>query len=250
MHLPEPTFPPLLTGHPVKSPVMPFAHAVEAARAGRLGAGDVVWSRNTSRLDCAIVLEPDVPPERTLEIHYLTMVAFGDALGATAPPEVAVTYGWPATLRVNGGIAGGFRTAMADTCGETGAPDWLVVSVGLAMRGDFSILDPGRDRDHTNLDEEGCSEVDRTTLLDSFCRHFLTWIHTWEEDGFKPVHENWLFRADGYREEIALTYDGRALKGTFIGLDDHGNLLLKTDAGMEVLLTERALGALLQQAET
>lgn len=248
MHLPEPTFPPLLTGHPVKRPLMPFAHAVAGARAGQLGAGDVVWSRNTSRLDCAIVLEPDVAPERALEMHYLTMVAFGDALGALAPPEVAVTYDWPATLRVNGGIAGGFRTAMAKRRDDISAPDWLVVGVSLAMRGDLSILDPGRDRDHTNLDEEGCAEVDRTSLLDSFCRHFLTWIHTWEEDGFKPVHEAWLFRADGYREEITLAYEGREIKGTFIGLDDHGNLLLKTGTGVDVVLTERALPELLQPA--
>jgi biotin-(acetyl-CoA carboxylase) ligase len=240
VHLPEPTFPPLLRGHPVKRPARPFAEAVEGARAGRLGAGDVVWSRNVIRLDFAIVLEPEVRRQRALEMLYVAMVAFGDAFGAVAPPEVAVTYRWPQTILVNGAFVGDMPIAMAAGTGADGAPAWLVVGADIALRDDSRRHEPGLDPGTTTLFDEGCGEVTRTSLLESFCRHFLTWVHTWEQDGFAPAHQIWLGRAHDREAEVTIDCAGESLTGTFVGLDECGNLLLRTPAGVELVGTERA----------
>lgn len=240
MHLPEPTFPPLLTGHPVKRPARPFAEAVDGARRGALGAGDMVWSRNASRLDCAIVLEPEVRRERALEMLYVAMVALGDALGAVAPPEVAVTYRWPQSILVNGGFVGDMPIAMADETAADGAPAWLVIGAEIVLRDDSRRREPGHAPDRTTLYEEGCGEVTRTSLIESFCRHFLAWVHTWEEDGFAPAHRIWLGRAHDREAEVTIDCAGERLTGTFVGLDESGNLLLRTSAGVELVATERA----------
>jgi len=235
MHLTEPTFPPLLNGIAVRGRPRPFELARAKAAAGVAEAGDVFWSRDTSRLDCAIVLEPEVETPRALHMLLTAMVAFGDALGAIAPPEVGVFYRWPAEILVNGARAGRLRVALPDDAREDSVPRWLVVGIEVDILADEKGPEPGFDADSTTLHAEGCEEIDRTRLVESFCRHFLVWVHTWNEDGFRPVHEAWLQRADGLNEEITVAHDGETLTGRFLGLDEAGNLLLKRGEGVTML---------------
>lgn len=243
MHLPDPVFPPLLAGHAVKAPALPFQAACEGAQAGRLDAGDIVWARDTGRLDCAIVLEPDVDRDTAAEMLFVAQVALGDAIGAVAPPEIAVRYRWPDVITVNGAMAGAARLAMAGESDPDGAPRWLVVGVDVAIRRASFTLDPGADADRTTLWDEGCTELDRTGLLESFCRHFLSWIDGWGTDGFAPAHAIYLGRLENAGDGAELTVEtpsGR-VAGAFVGLDEHANLLFRTGAGVAMV---RAVDAL------
>ena len=141
MHLEDPQFPPLLEGHAVKAPKRPFAEACRLARARRLGAGDVVWSRNTGRAEFAVVLEPDVALERALQMGPLLMVALGDCLGSLCPPKVAIQYRWPGGILLNGAPAGEVRLAAARVP-VAEIPAWLVVGAGLDIAA--PRLSPGR----------------------------------------------------------------------------------------------------------
>lgn len=235
MKLPDPTFPPLLTGHAVKAPDRPFEVACREAETGTLGAGDLVWARNLDRVQAALVLEPDVPPDRAREMLFVAMVAAGDAIGALAPPEVALTWDWPASLRANGGLIGGLSLALPEEMGDDGAPVWLVIGLEIALRPDGRSAEPGHDPDRTTLQDEGCGDLDRTGLIEAWARHLLAWIDTWQQDGFAPVHEAWMFRAGGRGEHITVEHEGASHEGTFLGLDDHGGLLLKGSDGTVVL---------------
>lgn len=231
MHLPDPTFPPLLTGHAVKGKPGPFELACAQAAAGEAGAGDVFWARDTARLDWACVLEPEVRTSRALQMHYVLMLAFGDAFGAIAPPEVGLQFRWPSTLLVNGGIAGKARIAVGPENDE-GIADWMAVGIGITIKRDTGGFEPGNAPEETALYEEGCGEITRTELVDSLSRHFLTWVHTWNEEGFKSIHEGWLARAENWQSEISVEWNGTQHAGTFITIDDEGNLLLKTTDGV------------------
>ncbi len=242
MHQPDPTFPPLLTGHGVKSPTRAFEHALEGARAGTFSAGDLVWSHNTQRLECALVLEPEVSRARSMEILHVGMVAFADAFGALAPPEVGVLYRWPNRLRINKGEIGMMRLVASNNSDSEGVPDWLVLDLGIQIRPARMIDDPGTDLDFTNLMEEGCGEITRSELLESYARHLLTWIHNWSADGFRSVHDTWMDRAEDEESEITLAYEGETLIGTFMGLDESGNLLLREGEKTRLLSVENALG--------
>lgn len=240
MKLPDPTFPPLLTGHSVKAPERPFETACRGAASGDFGAGDLVWARNLDTMLVAVVLEPDVDRAAAGEMLYVAMVAAGDSIGALAPPEVAITWDWPATLRANGGRIGGLRLAMAPQ--ETdGVPDWMVVAIEVAIAPQGRIGEPGQDPDRTTLYDEGCGELDRTMLIESWSRHLLSWIDTWQQDGFKPVHDAWMFRASARNETVRVRKGQEEIEGTFIGLDDHGNMLLKRDSGTVLIETADAL---------
>jgi len=243
MHLPDPTFPPLLTGHDIKSPVRALDHARAGARAGTLGAGDLVWSRNTQRLECALVLEPEVSRARSMEILLVGMVAFADAFGALAPPEVGVLYRWPNRLRINKAEVGAMHLELSEHADENGVPDWLVLDLGVQMRPAKMIDDPGTDMEFTNLLEEGCAEVTRSDLIESYSRHLLTWIHSWTVDGIRSVHDAWLERAEDKEAEITVPYNGEDVAGTFMGLDESGNLLLRDGKKTRLLTLDNALGS-------
>jgi len=194
---------------------------------GELGAGDLVWSRNAARAELAIVLEPEVALERALQMAPLMLVALGDCLGALAPPKVAIHYRWPMGILLNGSIAGAVRLA-ASRVPAGQIPAWLVVAAEL------DIAAPRQERrewSRTSLAEEAGEEITRTDVLQSLAAHFLTWLNTWGDEGFRPVHDQWLFRAEGREAPISIAHARETIEGQVLGLDESANLLVKTAAG-------------------
>ncbi len=221
----DPTFPPLLKGHDVPGSVSAFEDACKRASSGELGAGDVVWSRNGANLDVAIVLEPEISLDTAVQMLPLSMVAIGDCLGALTPPQVGQTFSWPGTIRVNGAHAGIMRAAAGGQRDANTVPDWMVVGLWLRQSHEEGDPEPGEMPDKTWLSEEGCEELTRTDLIESYSRHFLTWLNNWNEDGFKAIHASWLYRAHENQEEITFELGNKTFSGVMSGLDDNGNLL-------------------------
>ncbi len=179
---------------------------------------------------------------RALQMHFTSMLAFGDAFGAISPPEVALQFRWPSALLVNGAVAGAARISVGPEIAE-GIADWMIVGISLTIKRDLAGVEPGEAPNETALDEEGCGEITRTELVESLSRHFLNWVHTWNEEGFKSVHEGWLAKAENWQSEITIDWDGRQQTGTFVTIDDEGNMLLKTAEGMVSLAIADAVEA-------
>jgi len=74
--------------------------------------------------------------------------------------------------------------------------------------------------------------------VESVSRHFLVWLHKWEEEGFRPIHETWLKRVD---DDKALTLkDGRV--ANFLGLDEEGGALVTVDGRPETITLHNSAG--------
>ncbi len=235
----EPVFPPLIAGHCVKA-ADPFAVAAEQAAAGTAGAGDLYWADHEHQLRAAIVLEPDADAAHVEAIHLATMVALGDCIGALSPPEVGIFYRWPDKICANGAVVGMARF-VAGPPADGAAPAWLITGVDVSIRAEHPNFEPGRTPDITTLWEEGCGDIRLVPLLESFARHLNTWIHTYETDGTRPVHEAWMARAEGRGETIVVGVGNVERSGTFLGLDECGDLILKTERGTELLSLKDAL---------
>lgn len=234
----EPTFPPLLKGHRVPENKKPINRALAMVSKGKLGAGDVLWSEARNQLSLAIVMEPEVTRKRCGEMLYLLMVAFGDAAGAISAPEIAITYSWPSQILINEAIVGEADILVSENTTDD-IPDWIIGSLNIAIRPDFAELDPGENIMRTTMWDEGCGDIDRTELIESVSRHIVNWIHTWGEDGFKPIHEQWMGRLD---EKIKIS--SSLTKNDFVGLDENGNALIKNGNGTDTLLTLDAVNRL------
>lgn len=200
-----PQLPPLLSLKPLAPGEDPFASATGALKAETGEAGDFYWSQRLDRIEVAVVLEPDTAVAESLMMLPLAMVAFGDALGAIGPPVLAVHFRWPDAVDVNGGFVGGFRLAMAEVARDEDIPEWLVIGFSIAVQMDLADDAPGRKVNETTLYDEGCGDITVDQLTESFARHFLTWMHRWEEEGFEPIRLAWLARlkqTEGANAEI------------------------------------------------
>ncbi len=235
----DPQFPPLLNGVKVKGHPRPFDLALRDAKAKKASSGDFYWSPSERFLECALVLEPETHTTRSTHMLFAAMVAFGDSFGALGPPEVGVFYRWPHQFIINEAKIGSARIALPEGVGDDEVPDWLVAGIKIVLKGKDSDLNPGENMGQTNLLEEGIGDLTQRDLLESFSRHFLVWIHTWNDEGFKPVHENWLGRAEGHNEELTIKQGTKSYAGKYTGLDDDGNLLLKTPQGEMISLKVR-----------
>ncbi|MFT5344147.1 MAG: hypothetical protein ACI9BH_003373, partial [Paracoccaceae bacterium] len=151
-----PTFPPLLNGVAVRGATDPFDKACAMAALGCDG-GTVVFNLQADKMRVALVFAPEVRLEAAMAMLPVCALGFQNALGALAPPEVAVHFTWDGDIKVNGALCGRLRVAASDDDPKF-EPDWLVVGWELTIY--QTGENPGENPDVTALFEEGCSEVE------------------------------------------------------------------------------------------
>jgi len=223
-----PQLPPLLNA--VAVPADQDLQAKAIALAAQADVGTVFYSEATDKMHIAVVLGPEVPLAQAGQMLFAMMIAVGDAVGALAPPEVAVSYQIPGFVLLNRGRAGVVRMMASPAASTAVAPDWLVVSAELV------IADSGITNDeaasvprttggveHTSLAEEGGGFISRTRIVESCSRHFLVWVNRWQDDGFRPLYDAWMHRLDA---AVPLVAEAGL---EWLGLDEDGAVLVKLD---------------------
>ncbi len=215
----EPTFPPLMSAQAVTGNIDPFEKACAMAALG-CDAGLIVHNVTANRLMAAMVMAPEVALEDAMAMLPTCGVGFQNALGALAPPEVAVHLEWAGGIRINGASCGGLRLAAGGNDPAT-EPGWLVVGLDLPL---MQVTErPGDTPDQTALYDEGCADVDPVGLLESWARHTLVWITRWETDGAPPLHAEWRGLAHGIGEDV--TQNG--ISGSWLGVDERFGMLIR-----------------------
>ena len=225
-----PLLPPILTPIPVVNGIDVFAKAI--AVAGKSETGTVLYSENPEYVEVAIILSPEIPKIKCNQMLYIMMVASGDAIGALAPPEVAVTYAFPGFIFLNRGEAGLVKVEVAPSNDDQSIPDWMVVGLKLRLNNNIEINENEINADVTSLADEGGGYVSRTRAIESLSRHFLAWVSQWEDEGFKPVTEVWNKR----REETKVVTLKSGQEVSWVGLDENGLAIVKSNA-QEVFLS-------------
>ncbi|MBP0484744.1 biotin/lipoate--protein ligase family protein [Sagittula salina] len=221
----ELSFPPAMTGEAVEA--LPEEVAVAKAISG-VDAGLVTWRAAADRVGAALVLAPEVPLRRAMAMLPLAGVGFQNALGALAPPEVAVHLEWGGAIRVNGARCGMMR-AFAATRDPEAVPDWLVISWSLDLLP--VSMETGHDPDRTALFVEGCADVDPALLVEAWARHTLAWIARWEDpDGLRALASEWRGLVHGVGEDVTRG----DVTGTFLGVDEEFGMLLRLPEGTQV----------------
>ena len=202
----NPIVPPLLKAIKTTDPT---GDAIKNVRSQTAGAGNLFWAPGKSTADLAIVLEPEVDRLRALEMLPLAMVALSDCLAVLLPPQVAVQFRGSNDIIVNGGHAGSVKVALAKTSndkmrpgspGSHDGPDWLVLSIKIALTSPDKDIAPGVNPDVTSLDEEGWEQPDLNKFIETYARHFLSWMAAWNDQGFAPVARAWKFKAEDQKD--------------------------------------------------
>ncbi len=204
------------------------------------GAGTLVWVRRFDVIEFAVVLEPEEPLSGARRALYAAMTATADALTNFAPPEKPVSFAWPDTILIDGGILGGAQLVWPDGSSEGDIPDWLVV--GFVLRSivphvrvttpEAHVLDE-RNVKGTSLATEGFEMLDGAALISSFARHLLVHVDHWQAKGFTAVGKDYLARLP-------------RSKGVVRGIDVNGDLLERKLSDMKTVARSSLVGALAQ----
>lgn len=209
-------------------------------RASDAPEGTLFWSDARGRLSTALLLLPDGDWEESAPVALAAIIALGDAIGALAPPTVVVTNSWPDRLEVNGGLVAGIAL---DAVGpDPRAPSRLILRSETVVVSPIGV-EPGHRPDLTSLAEEGCDEITPVRLLESFARHFLSWLHRWQEDGFAPLRASWRARGPRIGAPLALDFRGESVRGTFRDLGPGGELVVDVGGVQTRLSLGEALAA-------
>ena len=163
-----PQLPPLLTA--VAVPANQDVHAKAIALAASSEVGTVFYSESADMMNIAVVLGPEVALADAGQMLFAMMIAVGDAIGALAPPEVAVSYQMPGYILLNKGRAGVVRVAVDPAAGVGAVPDWIVISAEVVISTDEVVGENWRQSsefEHTSLAEEGGGHISRTRLVES-----------------------------------------------------------------------------------
>jgi hypothetical protein len=194
-----------------------FAHA--KANAAELGAGTLVFVGRFDLAEFAVVLEPDEPLRTARRAFYAGLAALADALATHAPPEKPIEFLWPDAIHVDGGLVGGGQLAWSDGP-EDEPPAWLVFG-GMIRTVSMVEGEPGLRPLSAALEDEGFDDLGSGRLVESFARHLMVAIDSWQEQGFAAVARDYLARLapeTGVRRDI----------------DDNGDLLLRRVGKVEV----------------
>jgi len=188
-----------------------FAHAKSIAY--EQGAGTLVYVGRFDLAEFAVVLEPDEPLLKARRVFYAGMAALADALATYALPETSIVIDWPDSLLVNQGLVGGGRLAWPQDVGEAETPPWLVFGA-MIRTVSMTSAEPGLNPLVTALEEEGFTDVMSNHVVESFARHLMVALDSWQESGFAAVAKSYLERLP--REQ-----------GVRRDIDDNGDLLVR-----------------------
>ena len=215
----NPSFPPLFRGECVPSQASTFLKAIIAAK-NNVAPGLIFYSEDIGSLEASIVLAPDIPLKKALGMVLVIQMGLADSLGALAPPELAVHFNWPNTIKVNGALCGKtfYQASLQD---ENTIPEWLVLGFKIPFLWDKG-MEAGDNPDETVLSNEGCIDMTPHSLLESWSRHTLVWLNRFLDEGLPPVHKAWCEKCDNLGENIKWPETGK-----FMGLDENGNMILR-----------------------
>jgi len=189
-----------------------FAHARQ--NAADEGAGTLVFVGRFDLAEFAVVLEPDEPLALARRSFIACMAALADTLTAHAPPETDIRIDWPDAVRVNGGLVGGGQFAWPADANENEPPAWLVFGAMIRLVS-MSGVDAGLHPLSAALEDEGFTESGAERLMESFARHLMVMLDSWQERGFPAV-------TTSYLRHLAPLEDKKDRRS----LDDNGDLLL------------------------
>jgi biotin-(acetyl-CoA carboxylase) ligase len=176
-----------------------FAYATNIAE--RSGAGTLTYVGRFDLAEFSVVLEPGEPLRTARRAFHVGMVALTDALRAYAPPNKEVSIDWPDAVCVDGGLVGGGRLGWPSSAKEDEPPRWLVFG---AMIRTVAMTDreAGVHPLVSALDQEGFGEAGAVQVTESFARHLMRTLDTWQTDGFDSIAREFLCRLSRERQAI------------------------------------------------
>lgn len=179
----------------------------------------------------SVVLRPELPPSRATELTLLTSVAVCDALRqADVPAEIK----WPNDLLIGGRKVAGILTELAS---EPERVHWVVVGIGVNVNATEADFPEELRPIATSVRIERGAPAPRALLVAACLTSLEAWLDRHAEEGFAPIREAWRERAGTLGRDVTVRAEGRDVVGRAEDIDASGALLVRTDRGLERILS-------------
>ena len=91
------------------------------------------------------------------------------------------------------------------------------------------------DRPATSMLIESGHAFDPGRILDDLLPQLDYWMGKWEAGGFPAIRQVWTDKAGPIGKKLSVHDNDIRKTGTLAGFGEHGELLLKTDGGLETI---------------
>ncbi|HTZ39848.1 MAG TPA: biotin--[acetyl-CoA-carboxylase] ligase [Syntrophales bacterium] len=203
----------------------------EAQSAGR-GRLTRSWESPPSmNLYLSVILRPDVPAQSASLIPLAVGVAVADVISQYCPGQVRLK--WPNDVLVGGKKICGILAEM-----RTKADRVAFVIAGIGVNINMKKLHFPRElrETATSLQIETALEIDRLDFAVRLLEALERWYRIYLNGGQDYVRQSWLKYADIIGKRIEVVYQSDTQRGTVVGLDENGALLLEGETGLQQVL--------------
>jgi BirA family transcriptional regulator, biotin operon repressor / biotin---[acetyl-CoA-carboxylase] ligase len=187
------------------------------------------WNSPRGNMYASLIMTPAEPASQVALRSFAAALALRDALVAVSGLAQAFTLKWPNDVLCNGGKIAGIL--LESTSAGAGVAHLVIgVGVNLIAAPDAAEVEAGALTPVSLLAETGC-RVTPEAMLDTIAIAFARWEAVFVTDGFAPVRKAWLANAAHLGQPIRARTGTATHHGSFITIDDHGALILRTADG-------------------
>jgi BirA family biotin operon repressor/biotin-[acetyl-CoA-carboxylase] ligase len=197
----------------------------QTAGVGRRGRA---WDGGEGNLTATLLMTLDKPPLEMAQLAFVAGLAVWTAITARIPAR-GVTLKWPNDLLIEGRKVCGM---LIESGPATAGGNWAAVGIGLNLATYPTAVErPATSvADHLSGDMPGAPSPDQALAV--LAETFDVTLGLWLSQGFDPIREAWLARAEGIGGACTVRLERETVDGVAEGLDADGALLLRLPDGM------------------
>lgn len=200
----------------------------QTAGRGRRGRS---WESPEGNLFLSLLLRPSVTAAEAAKLSFLAAVALSESIELAAPALAGrISCKWPNDVLVDGAKISG--VLLESRTRPDGTLDWVIAGIGanLAHRPLNTLYTSTALADHD-------AAVEPVQFAEWLLARFGYWYERWKAEGFAPLRDAWLKRAQGLGQAIVVRLPEGELHGRFAALDESGALLLDLPDGRRQAIT-------------
>ncbi len=195
----------------------------QTAGRGRMGRE---WVSAEGNLFVTVLLSPPVALDECPQLSFVAALAVADTLDGIVPDPSLVRCKWPNDVLIAGKKIAGILLESFTTKELVTERQWIAVGVGINVDSyPEHVLFPA-----TSLTESGVELISAKIVLSRFTHHFVARYDEWVAGGFASIRKAWQAKAYQINQPVEVIVGEDRLSGIFAGVDDRGQLLLKTEA--------------------
>lgn len=202
----------------------------QTAAVGRRGR---MWAAPEGNLSATLVFDPDCTPATAALYSFVASYALYATCLAYLEDRAAIALKWPNDVLLNEGKLAGILLE-SEGAAERVARLAIGIGVNLNTAPAAVVTEPGGPAPVTLAGATG-EPVDPLEFLAFLAEHMAHQDAFFRAHGFGPLRAAWLARAARRGETITARTGAEDLTGTFVTVDDAGQLVLETRSGRRTI---------------